>query len=68
MSVFGPCFVCQEGFEFNADWVPSFTPSGSSQREPICEACMTVVNGRRAARGLEPHPVDPRAYEPQEVA
>lgn len=61
MSLIAHCFVCQRLFTSNPDYVPSY------QNEPVCEACMARVNAQRVEQGLEPHPIHPLAYEPQET-
>lgn len=53
-----PCFVCGAVFSSNPRKVPSF------ENQPVCRACMAIVNARRSDMGLAPHPVDPKAYEP----
>ena len=65
MWVTGPCAACGRLFDFNADKVPSVRVNG--KREPVCEDCMTTVNAKRQAMGLEPFPILPGAYEPEEV-
>lgn len=61
MTAMGKCFGCRQLFSFNPVRVPSF------KGEPVCETCMTVVNERRTATGLAPHPVMAGAYEAEEV-
>jgi len=77
----GPCFACGRVFSYNPNHVPSIQvdpqtgrppdvgpePGGyqRARREPLCEACVTLANRERAAKGLEPFPVHPEAYEPE---
>jgi len=63
--IYGHCWACRRPFTFNADWVPSIPVEGVKQ--PVCEGCMLLANEKRIAAGLSPHPIDPRAYEAQEV-
>lgn len=64
------CWACKVPFPFHPDYVPSLkinrktnkVDSINGKREPICESCMTLTNEKRKAMGLEPHPIDPRAY------
>jgi hypothetical protein len=66
-----PCFGCGRAFPFHPDLVPSIpiNPETGKEdkvkgiREPVCESCMLIVNEKRKAMGLEPHPIDPRAYD-----
>lgn len=73
MFVMGPCYSCGVPFTYNAERVPSIPvlPDGTigagGRREPICEHCMTVVNERRKAMGMPPHPIREGAYDAQEV-
>lgn len=69
MIVVGPCFICGRTFEYNAEAVPSMVPPGKThaQREPVCGACMTRINAKRAEMDLPPHPIRADAYEGQEV-
>jgi hypothetical protein len=41
--------------------VPS-TTALNGLREPVCRPCMDIVNAKRAAAGLEPHPILDGAY------
>ncbi len=59
----GPCIVCHQPFWFNPHAVPS-TSIITGAREPVCLNCMTVLNGKRKAAGLEPFPILPGAYKP----
>ena len=56
------CFGCKRLFSYNPMRVPSIPIDGV--REPICLACVNVVNPRRVANGLEPIVPHPDAYEP----
>lgn len=64
MFVLGNCFACKRPFTFNATWVPSITVEGT--REPVCADCMAAANAKRVGMGLDPHPIHPEAYEPEE--
>ena len=64
--VLGPCWSCGNVFSFNADKVPSVR-NERGVREPVCANCMKRANALREAAGLEPHPILPGAYEPEEV-
>lgn len=55
------CFRCKTCFGFNPHKVPSVTVNGT--REPICLNCVTAVNPKRIANGLEPIVPLPGAYE-----
>lgn len=57
-----PCLACGKVFSFNPLRVPSHRVNG--MLEPVCKACMTLVNAKREAMGLEPHPIMEGAYEP----
>lgn len=52
-----PCYACRELFTFNPHRVPSH------EGEPICSACIAIVNERRAAAG-RPVFSTAGAYEP----
>lgn len=56
------CFGCGRVFSYNPVRVPSIPIKGS--REPICAACVKIVNPRRIANGLAPIVPHPQAYEP----
>jgi hypothetical protein len=60
VSLVAPCFVCGAVFMSN----PSAVPSCDNQ--PICRACIDVVNARRAASGLPLWPVAEDAYDAEE--
>lgn len=53
----GTCLACKKTFTFH----PSFVPALGG--EPVCESCMELVNEKRKAMGLDPHPIHPRAYD-----
>src|SRR5262245_26687684 len=61
MSCMGACYGCGRVFMFNPVWVPSVAG------EPICEACMTLVNQRRKAAGEPAIHIHPDAYGAEEV-
>jgi hypothetical protein len=61
--VTGCCGCCQSVFNFNPLRVPSHK-LGTIYKQPICEACMTLVNEKRKAAGLEPFEIAADAYEP----
>ena len=66
MYVLGSCVGCKTPIMFNADHVPSLRVNGT--KEPLCESCFCKWNERhRTSKGLEPAPLSPQAYEPQEV-
>lgn len=58
----GTCFACGFPFSFNPHKVPSIRFEG--EREPVCGPCMEIVNTRRVASGMDPHPIEDDAYEP----
>lgn len=58
----GACIGCNRLFAFNPHKVPSIPIKGT--REPICQACVDIVNPRRVANGLEPIKPARDAYEP----
>lgn len=62
MTAMAKCFGCNRTFSFNPVRVPSF------EGEPVCEDCMTLVNEKRKAAGLAPHPILEGAYQGEEVA
>lgn len=67
MFVIGSCVACRATITFNPTWVPSIRVNGS--REPLCPACHARWNQiHRVSKGLEPLPIHPEAYEPEEVA
>ena len=57
-----PCLACCRVFSFNPVAVPSFRVNGV--KEPLCEACMGLINRKREAAGLKPFDIRPDAYEP----
>lgn len=67
MSYHGVCPSCKRFFIANPDHVPSITIKG--EREAICRACFEKWNEmHRTSKGLEPEPLHPNAYEPQEIS
>lgn len=66
MIAMGYCICCNHPFSFNPLKVPS-TSAITGQREPVCEACMTIINEKRLANGLPLHFIHPDAYKPEEV-
>jgi len=60
--IVGTCYACGKTFTFNPLRVPSFRDQ-HGVRQPVCRECMTVVNGKRKARGLQPFEIAPDAYE-----
>jgi hypothetical protein len=58
----GACVGCQRMFTFNPVRVPSAVVNGT--REPVCPACMVIVNARRRAAGLADWPIPADAYDP----
>lgn len=65
MFVIGNCAGCRRRISFSASHVPSIRVKGV--REPLCRACVGVLNARRVAEGLPEQPVRPDAYEPEET-
>jgi len=65
MVATAPCWNCGRVFSFNPSLVPSLRVNG--QREAICRPCIERANPIRIERGLEPIPILPGAYEPEEV-
>jgi hypothetical protein len=68
VMVLGTCWLCRRSFTFNPLTVPSYDPSRDDPsqrpgRQPICATCITSVNARRAANGLDPWPVSYDAYD-----
>lgn len=59
--VMGPCVACKRVFSFNPHKVPSIRIQG--KREPICQACIDLVNPEREKKGLDPIVPLPGAYE-----
>jgi hypothetical protein len=62
MIVTGPCITCGKVFAYHPHKVPS-TTALTGNREPVCEGCMRLINNKRTAKGLEPFPILPGAYE-----
>ena len=59
------CVACEVTITCNPDYVPSLVVNG--HREPICKNCHARWNEiHRISKGLDPVPVHPQAYEPQE--
>lgn len=56
----GSCLACRQVFSFNPMRVPSIRVNGVL--EPVCGACMALVNAKRVAAGVEPHPIMDGAY------
>jgi hypothetical protein len=73
MMVIAPCYVCKRPFMSNPDYVPSVRVNAQGQpdpqgtREPVCRDCVEEANAKRVELGMEPHPIHPEAYKPQEV-
>lgn len=65
MFVLGECWSCGAHFCFSAERVPSIPIKGV--RQPICRNCIDLANQKRAVNGLDPIPVLPGAYEPDEA-
>ena len=65
MTAMSECFGCHKVFTYNPNRVPSIRYNG--ERQPVCQACVKIVNPRRIANGLEPIEVLPGAYEAEEV-
>ena len=61
ISVYGACIACKQMFAFNPLHVPSVPIEGI--REPVCEACMAILNEERRRHGLPAVPIHPAAYE-----
>ena len=67
MIVFGSCVACGAFLAFNPTHCPSIRVEGS--REPLCRECHARWNAiHRTAKGLDPLPLHPQAYAPEEVA
>jgi len=76
VSCISACIICDKMISFNPDLVPSLRvtivenavkPDPHGSREPLCVGCATVINANRVKAGLEPCPIHPNAYGPQEV-
>lgn len=66
MFVMGSCAACNNPISFNPERVPSIRIEGV--REPLCKTCFHRWNEiHRTAKGMEPIPLNPDAYEPVEV-
>lgn len=59
--IMGHCYTCKNLFTFHPHKVPSIRIKGT--KEPICKACMLAANSKRKALNLDPHPINPDAYE-----
>jgi hypothetical protein len=57
------CIGCGRVFLFNPHKVPS-SSAVTGKREPICQACVDLLNPIRRKAGLSPIVVLPGAYEP----
>jgi hypothetical protein len=74
LFVYSACIACRRDFFYNPERVPSIRvdaagrPSPTGSREPVCPSCMDLWNARRRAAGLDPYPILPGAYDPEEVA
>ena len=64
----GECFICGCVFTFNPAEVPRRVLKREPlvKGEPICKACMVEGNAKRELLGLDPLPIHPEAYEPEE--
>lgn len=61
------CVACRALITYNPNTVPSLTVNG--HREPLCRTCFNRWNEiHRTSKGLDPVPLNPTAYEPEEVA
>ena len=66
MFAIGECINCGVVLSFNPEKVPSVRING--KREPLCSLCHGKWNEiHRVSEGLEPVPIHPEAYEPEEV-
>lgn len=66
MMVHGFCCACGRPISYNPNRVPSLPVNG--QREAICRYCHAEWNRiHRTEKGLDPIPLHPDAYEPEEV-
>lgn len=63
VMAYGACVTCGMPFSFNPHKVPS-TRAFNGEREPVCASCMAAVNAKRKEMNLEPHAIEPDAYEP----
>ena len=60
------CCACDITITCNPDYVPVLVTENGG-REPICKHCHARWNEiHRTSKGLEPEPLHPQAYEPQE--
>lgn len=61
--VISPCVACHKTIHFHPHLVPSLRING--EREPLCANCFHEWNRiHRIAKGLDPIPLNPLAYEP----
>ena len=64
MMVHTACVACSRVVGINPTHCPSLRVNG--EREPICRVCFNEWNRvHRVARGLDPIPLHPQAYEPE---
>jgi len=62
--VMAPCVNCQRLISFNPHYVPSIRLTPEGEKFPLCESCFNRWNVKhRTSHGLEPVPLDPRAYK-----
>ena len=62
----GACGNCRALMVYNLHYVPVLV-TDTGQRIVICKACHTKWNEiHRISKGLDPQPLHPQAYEPQE--
>lgn len=57
------CLCCRATFACNPVRVPSKDLGDGQGRQPICRACMDLINRKRVEQGLAPFPIAPDAYE-----
>ena len=74
MNAIGECLRCNRMFSFNPARVPTFrvnpvtlTPDPRGVKEPLCRDCFEALNRKRVELGIDPWPLDPSAYEAEEV-
>jgi len=66
MMVHGHCVSCGAHIAYNPNYVPSIRVEG--EKQAVCRACFDRWNDiHRVSKGLEPLPIHPEAYEPEEV-
>ena len=62
VAVYGVCVGCRATMSFNPHKVPALVVNGVN--EPLCRQCFDRWNQiQRIDKGLEPVPLDPRAYD-----